>query len=131
MTYNAILCMTEVDAQAIAVYRDEHDTFPPDIPSGEWATGTWRNPAGYVTYDVQGASLGDLDALVEAYPDTLVIGAWERDTGAAVREIHADALEIMPDVVERDEEGEEISRSRPTELRDHHRWAGQAPREWS
>lgn len=130
MTYNAILCLTQPDAAAIAAYREEHGQMPEGL-RGEWTTGTWRNPEGYVTYDVQGASLADLDALLDAYPSTLVIGAWERDTGAAVREIHADALEIMPDVVERDEEGEEISRSRPDELRDHHRWAGQAAREWT
>lgn len=130
MTYNAIVCLTESDVASIAAYREEHGQMPEGL-RGEFVTGPWRNPKGYVTYDVQGASLNDLDALLDAYPDTKVIGVWSRETGAQVEDVDPDALEIMPDLVERDEEGEEISRSRPTELRDHHRWAGQAPRQWS
>lgn len=105
----------------------------PQDYGGSWVRTAWREPTiAAKQRNVFDVLLPD-DALpkIEAdYPDMIVVGEWDNNTGAKRRSIHARAIDVMPDNVERDKDGNEISRTRPTTLRDHHVWAGVAPRDW-
>lgn len=90
----------------------------------------------------------ELDYLIATYPNrTRIVGAWHWDgrqvgtqfvydvdgnitgvTGASTYLIHSRTIEFMPDVVIRDDEGNEISRTRPTELTDVNLLQGQKER---
>lgn len=106
----------------------------PQDYGGSWVRTTWREP----TIDTKARTIFDallpdaaaLARLEADFPDMIVIGEWDYDTGAKKRAIHASAIDVMPDIVEYDEDGNEISRSRPTALRDHLIWAGMAGRDW-
>ena len=84
----------------------------------------------------------DLAYLLGAWPGKQfeVNGAWDMITGAQVGEadplypIADDAYKLMPDIVEYDEEGNEISRTPATsnaDLRDVNITLGQAPRDFT
>ena len=72
----------------------------------------------------------ELDQLALDYPNRLVIvGAWRWDgTQLADYPPHARILELMPDDVTYDEDGNETSRTRPTVASDVNLLYGQSPR---
>ena len=72
----------------------------------------------------------ELDQLIIDYPNHIkIIGAWRWDgTQVADYPIHSRILELMPDVVTYDSDGNELSRTRPTVASDVNMGLGQAPR---
>ena len=80
----------------------------------------------------------ELDALIAAYPSHVkIVGAWNWDDGTQVEQagspvypIHARILELMPDVVTYDINGNETSRTRPLVPSDVNLGFGQAPRQF-
>lgn len=99
---------------------------------GAWVRTVWREPTIATkernVFDVLLPD-GALHKIEADFPDVIVIGEWDSRTGAKRRAIHARAIDVMTDAVERDKDGRETSRTRPTTLRDHHRWAGMAGRD--
>ena len=72
----------------------------------------------------------ELDQLALDYPNRFVIvGAWRWD-GTQLNDYppHARILELMPDIVTYDEDGNETSRTRPTVATDVNLLFGQSPR---
>lgn len=106
----------------------------PQDYGGSWVHTAWREPeiaeSPRIVFDVL---LTDdaLPKIESDFPDVIVIGEWDARTGAKKRAIHARAIDVMPDIIERDADGNEISRNRPTELCDHHLWVGMAARDWN
>lgn len=71
-------------------------------------------------------------ALLSEYPDVQLIGAWDippkGQVGEQVMPLDKDLyLEVMPDEITRDDDGNEISRTRPTELQQVNLWGAQYP----
>lgn len=101
---------------------------------GSWVRTVWREPTiAAKQHNVFDVLIPDdtLPKIEADFPDVIVIGEWDSRTGAKRRAIHARAIDVMPDAVERDKDGRETSRTSPTTLRDHHRWAGMAGRDWN
>ena len=89
-----------------------------------------------------------LDNLVATYPNRVrIVGAWYWDgrqvgtqfvrdedgnitgiSGTPTYPLHSRTIEFMPDIVERDEDGNEVSRVRPTDLSDVNLLQGQQER---
>lgn len=70
-----------------------------------------------------------MDKLVQQYPDTVIIGAWDME-GNILHPIHSRIMDIMPDDVVYDEEGNEISRTPASEPKQCHKWLGQKDRKF-
>jgi len=73
----------------------------------------------------------EITSIRSNYPGAIrILGAWDFDTGEQITGflIHTRILEFIPDTVTYDEEGLEVSRSRPTVARDVNLLMGQAPR---
>jgi hypothetical protein len=82
----------------------------------------------HIAYDMLIGSMGDTQLFSDI--DWQLIGAWDFDSGNLVTAFNVDLyLKIMPDEIEIDEEGNVISRTRPTVPREIHRRAGQTPRQ--
>ena len=107
----------------------------PQDYGGSWARAAWREPViatkQRTVFDVLLSDEATLNQIEADYPDLIVAGSWDHATGAKNRAIHTKAINIVPDVVERDQDGNETSRSRATIKRSAHTWAGQAERDWS
>ncbi len=80
----------------------------------------------------------ELDALQAAYPSHVAVcGAWRWDgrqvksDGEPVYPVHARILELMPDIVTYDADGNETSRTRPTEPSDINILQGQSFRQFT
>ena len=130
---NAWFAITLADAQDI---KQNFSTFPEQVKEALWnmrADADWKRiQAGGKTYLVVDtiAKKNWIQRLKQKYPDTVVLGAWDTETGDILHPIHSRILEIMPDDVVYDTDGNEISRTPATAPKQCHKWLGQADRKW-
>ena len=68
--------------------------------------------------------------LLQGFPTLRLLGAWRQD-GELVIPLHPRYMEFIPDDVVYDQDGNEVSRSRPTEPKDVNLGMGWARREWT
>ena len=81
----------------------------------------------HTAYDILVDSQEQIDSM--AGFDWTLIGMWDFDTGELLSEFNESLyLEIMPDEIKTDDEGNVISQDRPTKAREIHQRAGQAER---
>ena len=100
--------------------QSPRNLFRKDISGGkEW---TMRNVYVEEVDGWQGILLG-------GYPTTRLLGAWRKDGELATEEVHDRILEFLPDNVTYDEDGNEVSRSRPIAFTDVNLGMGWEPRE--
>lgn len=105
---------------------------------GRSVVGHWRNPSAQVIIDIQ-CSTEEYEGF-KIRPGVTVWGAWDEsltvrdpDTGEILVgnkvEARPNIIDIVPDIVTRDENGNEIGRERPTVFSQVHMWLGQEDRE--
>lgn len=68
--------------------------------------------------------------LLQGFPTLRLLGAWRQD-GELVIPLHPRIMEFLPDDVTYDQDGNEVSRVRPTEMKDVNLGMGWAHREWT
>ena len=81
------------------------------------------------TVDILLKIQSELDTLIAAYPNHVkIIGAWDWSGNQIGYPIHLRILEFIPDTIIYDTTGSEISRARPTIVKDMNLLFGQSPR---
>ena len=81
------------------------------------------------TVDILLKIQSELDNLIAAYPNHVkIIGAWDWRGNQIGYSIHPRILEFIPDTIIYDASGNEISRARPTIVKDMNLLFGQSPR---
>jgi len=68
--------------------------------------------------------------LLSGFPTLRLLGAYRYD-GSQVIPMHPSVIDYMPDIVTYDENGTELTRTRPTEVSDVNLGLGQSPREFT
>lgn len=105
------------------------------VPDREVVDTLWRKPTissvSYQNYSVYLDNLDELDKITAGYgAEAIVLGCWDWDTGKITHELDPRIMDVMPDDVEYDEAGNEISRKRPTKPKQTNLIYGQAERQW-
>ena len=86
----------------------------------------------YIATDTIVDDVAAMNALIAAYPEAEIIGAWDFDTGdIVIAPTHPNHIDLMPDDVTYDVDGNELTRARPTQVRDVHLYYGQAQRKFA
>ena len=94
--------------------------------AGNYAVGHWLNPPGLEVIDIIGIT-NDGYLEIKARPGVTIWGAWN-DDGTSV-ENKPNIIDIVPDIVARDQDGNETGRTRPLVFSQVHKWLGQSDRE--
>lgn len=106
---------------------------------GRSVTGHWLNPSARIIVDIIG--LNEEQYLeIKSRTGVIIWGAWDdlliirdQETGEILvgNKVQArpDIINIVPDVVTRDQDGNETGRERPLVFSDAHKWLGQEDRE--
>ena len=105
------------------------------VPDREVVDTLWRKPTissvSYQNYSVYLDNLDELDKVTAGYgAEAIVLGCWDWDTGKITHELDPRIMDVMPDDVEYDEAGNEISRKRPEKPKQTNLIYGQAERQW-
>jgi len=131
---NVWFAITLADAQDI---KQNFQDFPAEVKEAlrnMKADAHWKRiQAGGKTYLVVDtiAQKNWIQRLIQKYPDTVVLGAWDFTAGDILYPIHPRILEIMEDDVVYDADGNEISRTPAAAPKQSHKWLGQADRKWA
>lgn len=94
--------------------------------AGNSIIGYWLNPTGKAIIDIIGIT-NDQYLEIKSRPGITVWGAWNED-GTKV-EVKPNIINIIPDVVTHDLNGNETSRARPLVFNQVHKWLGMEDRQ--
>jgi hypothetical protein len=126
-TKNLIVLIPDTTSAAVLAAIAEGTYEHADLIRDRVAFGRPIN--GSQAFSFQTKDLAGAQSMLTDHPEVTLVGIWDRDTGAAD---YYDAdlyLEIMPDIVTLDEDGNEISRVRPTEPTQVGLWGEQTDRQ--
>lgn len=121
------IALSATKLEAVDVLRKVPDR---DVVDTLWYKPTLKSVT-YQNYSVYLNDLGELDKVTAGYgAEAIVLGCWDWDTGKITHELDPRIMDVMPDDVEYDEAGNEISRKRPEKPKQTNLIYGQAERQW-
>lgn len=128
---NALIALKNSDIQGIVENFDNlSDDLKEALQNIKLQAGYKTKTLGVINYDVMCALVPDEEKyqrITGAFVGSILLGVWDWQ-GELLQPIHPWLLEMTPDDVTYDEDGNEISRTPAVDYKQVHKWLGQKDR---